>query len=629
MKVNFNRIIMPSSKEDILNLLTKIIQCKICLNLLNDPYDCLCCNQTFCKSCIINYIKTNNKCPFSEFFETKKDRKNNKNINELMKNIKPSSSNFNKVIQSLKFYCLNKEKGCDSELNIEEILEHEKLCKFSINDCGQSLKKKKSGSKENEIKNKNNKIKNKINETNENKSRNYIGKSQKDIAIKKSGKNEELNIKRKNIINLTFRNSLNYNNSNNNSNNNQLKQQDSLVSFYNSKNNIDEIQMNTINSLGNQDNEINDKKEILNLEKFEKSIDEINQKLSIINKVIINNLDFKTNNEKYLKLNSNNNFYKNSEKEVSEFNISENDKTHKNNSMAITNNYYDGSYINTINNFSNNSMEKLNYLDIIKNDKSKTNNKKFLSLNTKSTIETSKKNNRYEKYLKIKKNTISNMNSKNKINKEFKSKNLNLLTEADNKENLKILRETKEENLTVKTSLNFTPKLGTKSQKKIFDNKNFNNSGEFNNNIYPQSETRSSLEEPLILLKNLENKMNFIEKILQSNNCLISQEYSIQNGENSKKNEKENINNSVENKYNEEKILNLVKEMINQKENDFKKILNDQIESIKKYLSDKCIEEMRKTVLDTNFDIMSLYRDKLEEFEKIVNKYYKDNQESK
>ena len=175
-----------------------------------------------------------------------------------------------------------------------------------------------------------------------------------------------------NIINLTFRNSLNYNNNNNNSNNNQLKQQDSLVSFYNSKNNIDEIQMNTINSLDNQDNEINDKKEILNLEKFEKSIDEINQKLSIINKVIINNLDFKTNNEKYLKLNSNNNFYKNSEKEVSEFNISENDKTHKNNSMAITNNYYDGSYINTINNFSNNSMEKLNYLDIIKNDKSKT-----------------------------------------------------------------------------------------------------------------------------------------------------------------------------------------------------------------------------------------------------------------
>ena len=131
MKVNFNRIIIPSSKENILNLITKFIQCKICMNLLNDPYDCLCCNQTFCKSCIINYIKTNNKCPYSEFFEDNKEKINNNNIKELMNQIKPSSSNFNRVIQSLKFYCPNTEKGCDDELNIEEVSEHEKLCKFS------------------------------------------------------------------------------------------------------------------------------------------------------------------------------------------------------------------------------------------------------------------------------------------------------------------------------------------------------------------------------------------------------------------------------------------------------------------------------------------------------------------
>ena len=135
MKVNFNRIIIPSSNDNILNLLTKFIQCKICLNLLNDPYDCLCCNQTFCKSCIINYIKANNKCPFSEFFSNQQDKKDNtnNNINELLKKIKPSSSNFTKVIQNLKFYCQNKEKGCNAELNIEEIFEHEKICKFNNN----------------------------------------------------------------------------------------------------------------------------------------------------------------------------------------------------------------------------------------------------------------------------------------------------------------------------------------------------------------------------------------------------------------------------------------------------------------------------------------------------------------
>jgi len=109
MKVNFNRIIIPSSRDDMLNILTKFIQCKICMNILNDPYDCLCCNQTFCKSCIVNYIKTNNKCPFSEFFDFSKQKEHNQNkktnINDLLNKIKPSSSNFTKIIQSLKFYC--------------------------------------------------------------------------------------------------------------------------------------------------------------------------------------------------------------------------------------------------------------------------------------------------------------------------------------------------------------------------------------------------------------------------------------------------------------------------------------------------------------------------------------------
>ena len=168
MKVNFNRIIIPSSKDNILNLMTKFIQCKICINILNDPYDCLCCNQTFCKSCITNYIKTNNKCPFSEFFESKKDKKN-ENINDLLNKLKPSSSNFNKVIQSLKFYCQNKDKGCDDELSIEEISEHEKICKFnskykSMNSTAkkekkdEDIKSKKRDNSNNKNNNSNNKV---------------------------------------------------------------------------------------------------------------------------------------------------------------------------------------------------------------------------------------------------------------------------------------------------------------------------------------------------------------------------------------------------------------------------------------------------------------------------------------
>ena len=58
-------------------------------------------------------------------------------------------------------------------------------------------------------------------------------------------------------------------------------------------------------------------------------------------------------------------------------------------------------------------------------------------------------------------------------------------------------------------------------------------------------------------MKNLENKMNDIEKILQSNNCLINQEYSIQNNES---NNKINSNNQKKDQLNEEKIMKLIEE---------------------------------------------------------------------
>jgi hypothetical protein len=98
------------------------------MNILNDPYDCLCCNQTFCKKCIINYIDTNKECPFDSFFQNKKNIALNKNDKY---NIKPSSSNFHKLISSLHFYCKNNPLGCKKELSIEDIKEHEKNCQYS------------------------------------------------------------------------------------------------------------------------------------------------------------------------------------------------------------------------------------------------------------------------------------------------------------------------------------------------------------------------------------------------------------------------------------------------------------------------------------------------------------------
>ena len=621
MKVNFNRIIIPSSNDNILNLLTKFIQCKICLNLLNDPYDCLCCNQTFCKSCIINYIKANNKCPFSEFFSNQQDKKynTNNNINDLMKKIKPSSSNFTKVIQSLKFYCQNKEKGCNAELNIEEIFEHEKICKFNNNRNNGNINnssKKQIKKNENEIQRKN-----KNNNTNINKSRNSNGKCDKDMVKKKESKDGEWGGQRKNVIHHTFKDSLNY------QNNIPLKQQDSIMSFCDFKNSLDEKEINTERSSGNKENESSIKNNTLNVKNFEKSIEEINQKLSNINKYITNNLELKLIEENYSKSN-NSNLDKNSEKETSEYNISENDKGYKSNSMAITNNYYDGSYINTINNFSNQSINKSDYLDMVKTSTKKIPKYKMSPLNLKSNKaqENSNKINNYKKYLKYKKNTIPTMMKKDST-KKSRAKNSNILSEFNNKEEIKILNETKTDKVIRKNSINCTPKLGSKSHKKIIDTKNLNTSAEINNNIHAQTERHSSLEDISISIKHLENKMNYIEKLLQSNNCLINQEYSIQNEEKNEKIEKINLNKNMEDKLNEEKIKKLFDELMNKKENNFKNMLNEQVESIKKYISEQCIEEMRKSVIETNMDIMTLYHDKLDELEKVINKYYetKDN----
>ena len=631
MKVNFNRIIIPSSKENILNLITKFIQCKICMNLLNDPYDCLCCNQTFCKSCIINYIKTNNKCPYSEFFEDNKEKINNNNIKELMNKIKPSSSNFNRVIQSLKFYCPNKEKGCDDELNIEEVSEHEKLCKFSNKNINKNTIPKfyKKVNNENNINNKDKEKKNKKNKENNKlknnpntiikKSRNSVN-SQKDIFIKRDNNFSEENRHLNKKINNTeiFKETINYRNKN------QLKQQDSIISFCDLKNYLDDKNTNTIQSSNDQEKEKLDKNIELNNSKLEEFMEQIKEKLSTINKFLTINFENKSKDDSYFRSNTNN-FHKNSENDVSEFNLkldSENDKAYKSNSMAITNNYYDGSYINTINNYTNNNLNKTDYLDLVKDNTKKIKKNKVLALNIKAnkTLETPCKSKKYEKYLKYKKNTLPTNLTKN-TNKMPIIKHMNILTEFNDKERKNSITDSKINKSSRRNTINYTPKLGSKSQKRVIDNKNININNELiNNSIYTQSERHSPMEEILNSIKNLENKMNYIEKTIQSNNCIENQEYSIQNEE---KNEKINIKNKNKEELNEEKIIKLINELMDKKEENYKNILNEKVESIKKYITEQCFDEMKKSVLETNIDIMGLYHDKLDEFEKIINKFYK------
>ena len=610
MKVNFEKIIIPSSIENIRNLLTKFIQCKICMNLLNDPHDCLCCNQTFCKSCIINYIKANKKCPFSEFFENKNST--NKDVNELMKKIKPSSSNFSKVIQSLKFFCQYKEKGCNEELNIEEILEHEKLCKFSNKISKNNSNTKKDKNKEKII---NENINSKLDDIEEvNYRKNSFEKNQKDIIQKKERKSSD----------IIYRNSFRKNTISSNSN--QLKQQDSIISFCDIKNLLDEknTRKNSLNDIENFKNDLNGALKKLNIEKY---MDEINQKLSILNKYIINSNELRLNNEYYYKLS---NYNQNVEKDVSEFNIkfdNENKKEIKNKSIPISNNNFEDSFTNSINNFSEQQTNKVDYFETIKNETKKPQKNNIISLNLKSnkTIEISNKKNKVQKYLKHTKNVKHQILNKNS-NKKIKTKDLKIFSEFNSTiNNSKILNQTKTENILGRNPIHFTPKLGSKSKKNVKEDKSFKMSTEINNSIYFQNEYHSLIEDILISIKNLDNKVNTIEKILQSNSCFTNQEYSIQNDYTNDK-IKYNSNNK-ENLF-DEKIMKSINDLVNKKEENLKNILNEKMESFKKYITEQCISEMKKSILDTNIDIMALYHDKLEEFEKIINKYYSKNEKA-
>ena len=452
MKVNFNRIIIPQSRDTILGLLTKFIQCKICMNLLNDPYDCLCCNQTFCKSCIINYIKTNKKCPFSEFFDLNKQKENNKdkqiNVSDLLNEIKPSSSNFTKVIQSLKFYCQNHSKGCDVELSIEDILSHEKMCKHKSKNIKVEIKK--------------------------NKKINVIKKNKKE----KEKKDEDI------VVEQTIRYFDSKNDMLQDNISNYIEHQDSIISFSGKKYFSDNNKDDDINHFN--ENTVNN---YPNVSKLEKSIEQINQKLSYLNNYIINNID----NKSYFdedKIQP----YKNIEKKKSEFfkkkNQLQDNKSSKRNSMNITNNYYEGAYINTFNNNNVNSHCYNTSGNILYNR-----DKIMMPFKTKISKFNIKENNNKEKDKKMKMLYKSFKAKKNSIryllNEKEKEKEKNKKNQTKNKKNLKIktdkfielnleknmkakintkfkeFNSSKRNSITARDINHVTPKLGTKTQKNL------------------------------------------------------------------------------------------------------------------------------------------------------------------
>ena len=113
--IPLSRVIDLDKYENIL----QILKCKICLNILLNPYDCSKCGNTFCYSCINKLKESNKKCPFGcTDYE-----------------IAPSSFAIKKFLNQLKFSCLNKENGCNEIISYNNIEQHDKNCEYINSFC--------------------------------------------------------------------------------------------------------------------------------------------------------------------------------------------------------------------------------------------------------------------------------------------------------------------------------------------------------------------------------------------------------------------------------------------------------------------------------------------------------------
>ena len=113
--IPISRVIDLDKYENIL----QILKCKICLNILLNPYDCSKCGNTFCYSCINKLKESNTKCPFGcTDYE-----------------IMPSSFAIKKFLNQLHFSCTNKENGCNEIISYNNIEQHDKNCEYINSIC--------------------------------------------------------------------------------------------------------------------------------------------------------------------------------------------------------------------------------------------------------------------------------------------------------------------------------------------------------------------------------------------------------------------------------------------------------------------------------------------------------------
>ncbi|CAG2168861.1 unnamed protein product, partial [Oppiella nova] len=98
------------------------LSCSICLNIFRDPVVTPCCHQTFCRDCLIEWLKGNTVCPY--------DRKT-LNANELYKPRRV----FEDKLSKLEIKCQFSNNGCPSVVPLDQLPQHVNSCPYGAPIC--------------------------------------------------------------------------------------------------------------------------------------------------------------------------------------------------------------------------------------------------------------------------------------------------------------------------------------------------------------------------------------------------------------------------------------------------------------------------------------------------------------
>ena len=94
------------------------VSCAICHGVFNDPVTVDCCQQSFCRQCITQWISTKNNCPTDRTTLTRDM-------------LKPVPKALNNLIQQFGIKCMYESDGCSMVATIGTLDSHLNTCQFN------------------------------------------------------------------------------------------------------------------------------------------------------------------------------------------------------------------------------------------------------------------------------------------------------------------------------------------------------------------------------------------------------------------------------------------------------------------------------------------------------------------